>query len=42
MLFETTDYNLFARMIKRAVTDGLFFEAGCDKTDTYFIKYSGQ
>ena len=42
MLFETTNFVLFTDMIHRAVVDGLFFEAGCDATDTYFIKYSGQ
>lgn len=42
MLFETADYDLFARMIKHAVNCGLFFEAGSTVSGTYFIKYSGQ
>lgn len=42
MIFETLDYELFARMIKRAITDQLFFESGATKEGVYFIKYTGQ
>lgn len=42
MLFETDNFVLFSDMVRRAVIDGLFFEAGCDDGGTYFIKYSGQ
>ena len=42
MLFETENFVLFSDMVRRAVIDGLFFEAGCKLNGYYFIKYSGQ
>lgn len=40
MEFKTTDFDLFAKMVAKAVEQGLTFNAK-DFNGTYYIEYTG-